>query len=77
MLAGVAAIAREVAAVREAAGKPLLLDEGASPGAVLDELAQLQRQLGAQEAELTSINGFQRRFKVRRATRWCRGSAGV
>lgn len=67
-LAGVVNIAKEVQAVREAAGKQLLLSEDASPAAVLDELMQLQRQLAAQEAELSSINTLQRMFKVRHAT---------
>lgn len=57
-------IAKEVAQLREAAGNEMLLDEGSSPAAVLDELAHLLTQLKAHADNLAHINKYQQLFQV-------------
>eukprot|EP00882_Tetradesmus_deserticola_P025650 GHRQ01028192.1.p1 GENE.GHRQ01028192.1~~GHRQ01028192.1.p1 ORF type:complete len:320 (+),score=96.49 GHRQ01028192.1:316-1275(+) len=61
---GVEGLAKEVEALRAAAQNETLLDEDASPAAVLDELQALRAQLAAHAEELARVNQFQRLFKV-------------
>lgn len=64
-------ITKEVAQLREAAGNDMLLDEGSSLAAVLDELHHLLTQLKAHADNLARINKYQQLFQVQGSPSTC------